>query len=70
MAGFVRDSVEEPFKFMIKSALLTQVLRPFLLRRLKMEVEKQMPQKIEHIVPCQLSKRQRFLYDEYMSRGK
>ena len=35
-----------------------------------MEVEKQMPKKIEHIVTCQLSKRQRFLYDEYMSRAK
>lgn len=35
-----------------------------------MEVEKQMPKKYEHIVPCRLSKRQRFLYDEYMSRAK
>jgi len=49
---------------------LHQVLRPFLLRRLKMEVEKQMPKKFEHVVLCRLSKRQRFLYDEYMSRAK
>ena len=35
-----------------------------------MEVEKQMPKKFEHIVSCHLSKRQRFLYDEYMSRAK
>ncbi|KAL5477552.1 hypothetical protein EMCRGX_G024363 [Ephydatia muelleri] len=49
---------------------LHQVLRPFLLRRLKSEVEKQMPKKFEHIVMCRLSKRQRFLYDEYMSRTK
>ena len=46
------------------------VLRPFILRRLKKDVETQLPSKHEHIVPCSLSKRQRFLYDEFMSRGK
>ena len=35
-----------------------------------MEVEKQMPKKFEHLVLCQLSKRQRFLYNEYMGRTK
>ncbi|CUM64055.1 uncharacterized protein PRCAT00001643001 [Priceomyces carsonii] len=49
---------------------LHQVLRPFLLRRLKKDVEKQMPGKFEHIVYCRLSKRQRFLYDDFMSRAK
>ncbi|CAH0554967.1 unnamed protein product [Brassicogethes aeneus] len=49
---------------------LHKVLRPFLLRRLKCEVEKQMPKKYEHVVMCRLSKRQRFLYDDYMSRAK
>ncbi|KAI9892111.1 MAG: swr1 complex component [Vezdaea aestivalis] len=48
---------------------LHKVLRPFLLRRLKADVEKQMPPKFEHIVDCRLSKRQRHLYDEFMSRG-
>ncbi|WIA20226.1 hypothetical protein OEZ85_006067 [Tetradesmus obliquus] len=46
------------------------VLRPFLLRRLKSEVEKQMPAKHEHVLTCRLSKRQRQLYDEYMSRSE
>lgn len=49
---------------------LHKVLRPFLLRRLKREVEKQLPKKYEHIVRCKLSKRQKFLYDDYMSRTK
>lgn len=49
---------------------LHKVLRPFLLRRLKSEVEKQMPKKYEHIIMCRLSKRQRFLYDDFMSRAK
>jgi SNF2 family DNA or RNA helicase len=43
------------------------VLRPFLLRRLKSEVEKQLPGKKEHVVRCRLSKRQRTLYEDYMA---
>ncbi|KAI8578637.1 hypothetical protein K450DRAFT_245833 [Umbelopsis ramanniana AG] len=49
---------------------LHTVLRPYLLRRLKIDVEKQMPAKYEHVVYCRLSKRQRYLYDDFMSRGK
>ncbi|XP_024084966.1 helicase domino isoform X2 [Cimex lectularius] len=49
---------------------LHKVLRPFLLRRLKSEVETQMPKKYEHIVMCRLSNRQRYLYDDFMSRAK
>ncbi|KAI5817376.1 helicase swr1 [Pyronema omphalodes] len=49
---------------------LHKVLRPFLLRRLKADVEKQMPGKYEHIVYCRLSKRQRYLYDDFMSMAK
>ncbi|ODV91242.1 hypothetical protein CANCADRAFT_121715 [Tortispora caseinolytica NRRL Y-17796] len=51
-------------------AKLHQILRPYLLRRIKADVEKQMPAKYEHIVFCRLSKRQRYLYDEFMSRTK
>ncbi|XP_054722596.1 helicase domino-like [Uloborus diversus] len=49
---------------------LHKVLRPFLLRRLKSEVEKQLPKKYEHIIICRLSKRQRYLYDDFMSQTK
>ncbi|KAG8925843.1 swr1 complex component [Tulasnella sp. 417] len=48
---------------------LHSLLRPYLLRRLKKDVEKELPAKHEHIVYCKLSKRQRFLYDEFMSRA-
>ncbi|XP_026171860.1 helicase SRCAP isoform X2 [Mastacembelus armatus] len=48
---------------------LHKVLRPFLLRRIKADVEKQMPKKYEHVVRCRLSKRQRFLYDDFMSQA-
>ena len=34
------------------------IIRPFVLRRLKKDVETQMPGKYEHIVKCHLSRRQ------------
>ena len=43
-------------------------MRPFLLRRLKKDVAKQLPGKYEHILMCKLSKRQLHLYEEFMSR--
>jgi helicase SWR1 len=49
---------------------LHTVLRPYLLRRLKRDVEKELPSKFEHLVLCPLSKRQRFLYDEFMARAQ
>lgn len=67
MTGMVEGNVEYNENIIIK---LHKVLRPFLLRRLKSEVEKQMPKKYEHVVMCRLSKRQRFLYDDFMSRAK
>jgi len=48
---------------------LHSVLRPFILRRLKKDVETQMPAKHEHVVECPLSKRQRCLYDDFMAAG-
>ncbi|CAF0978049.1 unnamed protein product [Adineta steineri] len=45
---------------------LHKVLRPFILRRLKVDVEKQMPKKHEHVIMCHLSKRQRQLYDDFI----
>lgn len=46
---------------------LHNVLRPFLLRRLKRDVEKQLPQKHEHVIFCRLSKRQRNLYEDFIA---
>ncbi|GLE04611.1 hypothetical protein PINS_up013581 [Pythium insidiosum] len=50
-------------------AQLHGIIRPFVLRRLKRDVAKQMPRKIEHVLPCRLSKRQRFLYEDFISRS-
>jgi SNF2 family DNA or RNA helicase len=48
---------------------LHSILRPFLLRRLKRHVAKQLPAKVEHTVMCRLSKRQRQLYEDFISRS-
>lgn len=45
------------------------ILRPFILRRLKKDVETQMPGKFEHVLKCQLSRRQMYLYEEFMARS-
>ena len=50
-------------------ARLHGIIRPFILRRLKADVASQLPGKFEHIVRCELSRRQRFLYEEFMSRS-
>ncbi|KAJ1430441.1 SNF2 family N-terminal domain-containing protein [Ochromonadaceae sp. CCMP2298] len=50
-------------------ARLHSIMRPFLLRRLKKDVAKQLPGKFEHIVMCRLSKRQLHLYEEFMARS-
>ena len=50
-------------------ARLHGVIRPFLLRRLKADVESQMPKKYEHIVPVPLARRQQYLYEDFMSRS-
>ncbi|CAG8947343.1 unnamed protein product [Penicillium salamii] len=63
-----RDTMDEEAKGVITK--LHTVLRPYLLRRLKADVEKQMPGKYEHVVYCRLSKRQRFLYDGFMSMAQ
>lgn len=61
-----RDQMDDEAKTIILK--LHDLLRPYLLRRLKSQVEKQMPAKIEHVEFCRLSKRQRELYDGFLSR--
>ncbi|XP_077299537.1 ATP-dependent helicase brm isoform X2 [Arctopsyche grandis] len=48
---------------------LHKVLRPFLLRRLKKEVESQLPDKVEYIVKCDMSGLQKVLYKHMQSKG-
>lgn len=48
---------------------LHKVLRPFLLRRLKKEVESQLPDKVEYVVKCDMSALQRYLYRHMQSKG-
>ncbi|EPX73331.1 SNF2 family helicase Swr1 [Schizosaccharomyces octosporus yFS286] len=70
MDRLIEEGSEMNEEAMTTVAKLHRVLRPYLLRRLKTEVEKQMPGKYEHVVYCQLSKRQRFLYDDFINRAR
>ncbi|WBW73395.1 SNF2 family ATP-dependent chromatin remodeller Swr1 [Schizosaccharomyces osmophilus] len=70
MDRLIEEGSEMNEEAMTTVSKLHRVLRPYLLRRLKTEVEKQMPGKYEHVVYCQLSKRQRFLYDDFINRAR
>merc|ERR1712038_750423 len=48
---------------------LHKVLRPFLLRRLKKDVESQLTDKVEYIIKCEMSGLQRALYTHMQERG-
>jgi len=63
-----RDTMDDEARDQVRK--LHKVIRPYLLRRLKADVEKQMPAKYEHVELCRLSKRQRQLYDGFMSMTK
>ncbi|KAG2236231.1 hypothetical protein INT48_008591, partial [Thamnidium elegans] len=61
----VQDKVdlnEEEQLLIIKR--LHKVLRPFLLRRLKKDVESELPDKVEHVVKCKLSTLQQKIYQQ------
>jgi ATP-dependent helicase STH1/SNF2 len=48
---------------------LHQVLRPFLLRRVKKEVESQLPDKVEYVIKVELSSWQRRLYKDIQEKS-
>ncbi|GES77829.1 SNF2-family ATP dependent chromatin remodeling factor snf21 [Rhizophagus clarus] len=48
---------------------LHKVLRPFLLRRLKKDVESELPDKVERVVKCKLSALQLKLYNQMKKHG-
>uniref|UniRef100_A0A8C9WBV5 E1A binding protein p400 n=1 Tax=Scleropages formosus TaxID=113540 RepID=A0A8C9WBV5_SCLFO len=47
---------------------LHRMIQPFILRRSKRDVEKQLPKKYEHILKCRLSCRQKSLYEDVMTQ--
>lgn len=49
---------------------LHKVLRPFLLRRLKSEVESQLPEKTEKVLKCEMSAMQRRMYSLMSDKGQ
>lgn len=63
-----KENEAEDTKQMVSK--LHEVLRPFLLRRLKRDVEKSLRPKVEHVLKCPLSKRQRQLYEDFLARSE
>ncbi len=49
---------------------LHQVIRPFMLRRTKSEVEQELPSKIERVIRCRLSAWQKHLYSQISEKVK
>uniref|UniRef100_A0A8C9X7K6 E1A binding protein p400 n=1 Tax=Sander lucioperca TaxID=283035 RepID=A0A8C9X7K6_SANLU len=47
---------------------LHRMIQPFILRRSKRDVEKQLPKKYEHILKCRLSTRQKSLYEDILTQ--
>ncbi|CAJ0826448.1 10601_t:CDS:2 [Entrophospora sp. SA101] len=66
----IEDNVQADEETIELVRKLHTLLRPHMLRRMKIDVERQLPAKHHHIIKCRLSKRQRFLYDDFMSRAK
>ncbi|MFO7820471.1 MAG: SNF2-related protein [Lentisphaeria bacterium] len=55
--------------FLVNADLASQI-RPFILRRTKSQVAQQLPPKMEQVVYCEMSNRQRQLYEEIKRAGK
>lgn len=49
---------------------LHKVLRPFLLRRLKKDVEKDLPDKVEKVIKCKMSGLQQVMYQQMLKRRR
>uniref|UniRef100_A0A3Q2ZDZ3 E1A binding protein p400 n=1 Tax=Hippocampus comes TaxID=109280 RepID=A0A3Q2ZDZ3_HIPCM len=49
---------------------LHRMIQPFILRRSKREVEKQLPKKYEHILKCRLSSRQKSMYEDILTQPR
>ncbi|XP_042344775.1 E1A-binding protein p400 isoform X2 [Plectropomus leopardus] len=47
---------------------LHRMIQPFILKRSKRDVEKQLPKKYEHILKCRLSTRQKSLYEDILTQ--
>eukprot|EP00981_Chlorochromonas_danica_P008604 scaffold2237_cov175-Ochromonas_danica.AAC.26 len=49
---------------------LHTIIRPFILRRLKSEVATQLPNKYEYVLYAKMSKRQLYLYEEFIAANQ
>ncbi|XP_068013481.1 E1A-binding protein p400-like isoform X3 [Melanerpes formicivorus] len=52
------------------SVRLQRAVQSFILRRSKAHVEKQLPRKYEHVLPCTLSERQKSMYQDMLTQPR
>ncbi|XP_054029265.1 E1A-binding protein p400-like [Dryobates pubescens] len=52
------------------SVRLQRAVQSFILRRSKTHVEKQLPRKYEHVLPCALSERQKSMYQDILTQPR
>lgn len=64
-----QDSVLNEEEKLLLVNRMHQVLRPFLLRRVKIEVESELPSKVEHVIKVELSKWQSIVYKRLQETG-
>lgn len=60
----------EKYNDQAKRELLSRCIHPFVLRRRKVEVLQDLPEKIEEIAVCDLSEEQKRLYQDALTKGK
>jgi ATP-dependent helicase STH1/SNF2 len=67
-SGEKNTDLNEEQQLLIINRLHT-VLRPFLLRREKKDVEKELPNKVEYVIKVELSAWQKIVYDQIKNKG-
>jgi SNF2 family DNA or RNA helicase len=68
VTGEKNTDLNEEQQLLIINRLHT-VLRPFLLRREKKDVEKELPNKVEYVIKVELSAWQKLVYDQIKNKG-
>jgi ATP-dependent helicase STH1/SNF2 len=66
--GVDNQDMDEEEKLLVINRL-HEVLRPFVLRRMKSEVQNQLPEKVERVLKCELSAWQSKVYNQIQSKA-
>ncbi len=75
LPGYLNDINSFNKKYKVKESIrnlemLKKITGPFIKRRLKKEVLKELPEKIETVLYCELEEQQKIIYKEYVAKAK